>query len=430
MTELAVTSASAALAFLVLYGAAVIFTLERIGDRFGATLLPGFVRRRVVWWFGSLALLVLLGLLVIPLDGPVRAIPALVVFVVSLVLLTLACYSTWRSGSDVRQMLSIAVAVAHPGQAVREILWRAVERADVLAVALALRTFDRRSPAHDELLGWLLGHRSLRDDTDWLTTEILSAELEGGLDGAAAAAVRGHLVAILDGALRRDQFELAYAVVDEAMDALRLASPFSDDHAQLVTDVGRKLWLVGAYRGTAPRQATLPAQLDYMKMIYNIRRRAVWLAVLRRGVRAEVDSFVHFLCLFAEDTEDGMNVFSLYTDVLMDGGKAGVVSLEALRDLANSMQWMRLHELAEAARHKPVPDEFPPLEAAGESWNRLFHLLVAAAQSCGATDHDIDDLASTYGVLGDNRFMRQVRRDLEARRSAGSKVGQEAAPRR
>ena len=429
MTELAVTSASAALAFLVLYGAAVIFTLERIGDRFGAALTPDFLLRRVAGWFGGLALLVLLGLLVVPLDGPAKVIPALAVFVASLALLVLACYSTWRAGSDVSRMLARARAVSHPGQAVREILWRAVERADVLAVALALRTFDRRSPAHDELLGWLLGHRSLHD-TDWLTTEILSAELEGGLDGAAAAAVRGHLVAILDGALRREQFELAYAVVDEAMDALRLASPFTDDHAQLVTDVGRTLWLVGDYRGTAPRQATLPGQLDYMKMIYNIRRRAVWLAVLRRGVQDEVDSFVHFLCLFAEDTEDGMNIFSLYTDVLMDGPQAGVVSMGALRDLANSMQWMRLHELAEAARHKPAPDEFPPLEAPGESWNRLFRLLVAAAQSCGATDKDIDGLASTYGVFGDNRFMRQVRRDLEARRSAGSKVGQEAAPRR
>jgi hypothetical protein len=429
MTELAVTSASAALAFLVLYGAAVIFTLERIGDRFGATLLPGFVRRRVVWWFGSLALLVLVGLLVIPLDGPVRAITALVVFVASLVLLTLACYSTWRWGSDVRQMLSIALAVAHPGQTVREILWRAVERADMLAVADSLRAFDRRSPARAELLGWLLGHRSLQD-SDWLASEVLDAELEGGLDEAAAEAVRDRLVPIVDGALRREQFELAYTAVDRIMDALRRASPFTDRHGQLVLDVGRTLWLVGDYMGTAPRQTSLPAQLDYLKMIYDIRRRAVWFALLKRGSRAEVDSFVSFLCLFAADTEDGMNVFSLYTDVLIDGGEAGVVSMEALRDLANSMQWMRLHEMGEASRHKPEPGELSPLEAPGEAWNGLFHLLAATAQSSGATDDDIDGLASTYGMLGDNRFMRQVRRDREARRSAGSKVGQEAAPRR
>ena len=73
----------------------------------------------------------------------------------------------------------------------------------MIAVADSLRAFDRRSPARAELLGWLLGHGSLHN-SDWLASEVLEAELDGGLDQDAATAVRDRLVAILDGALRRE----------------------------------------------------------------------------------------------------------------------------------------------------------------------------------------------------------------------------------
>jgi len=410
VTELAVTSASAALAFLVLYGAAVMFTLERIADRFGSALLPGFLRRGVVLRFVALAVLVLVGLVVIALpDSPMKIIASFSVFIVGLLLVALASYWTWRDGSDVLRMLKLAQSATDPAQAVREILWRALERADVVTVGLSLRTFERRSPARADLLTWLLGHRVLQD-RDWLTTEILAAELEGGLDEAAAEAVREPLMAILDGALRREQFDLVYRVTHETMEALRLADPFTTDHAQLVTDVGRKIWLIGDYRGTAPRKASLPEQLEYVKMIYTIRRRDIWFALLRRKYTEEVDAFVHFLCLFADDTRDNYNVYSLYTDILMDGGRAGILSVDALRDLANSMRWMRLHELAEASGEGAPDEELSPLEPPGESMNSQFLILVAAALVTGASDDDIAELASTYGIYGDRDFIRRARR--------------------
>jgi hypothetical protein len=136
MTELAVTSASADLAFLVLYGAAVIFTLERIGDRFGQGLTRGFLLRWVAPWFLFLTLLVLISLVVIVLPNDPQKIPAaLGIFVVGAIAVSTGCYRTWGAGSEVRRMLSLALSAADSTQAVREILWRAVERADVPAVA-------------------------------------------------------------------------------------------------------------------------------------------------------------------------------------------------------------------------------------------------------------------------------------------------------
>ena len=258
------------------------------------------------------------------------------------------------------------------------------------------------------LLAWLLGHRVLLD-RDWLTTEILAAELEGGLDEAAAKAVRDILLPILDSALRREQFDLVYSVTHETMEALELANPFTNSHAQLVTDIGRTIWLIGDYRGAAPRKASLPEQLEYMKMIYTIRRRDIWFALLRRRASDDIARFVHFLCLFAEDTQDGDNVYSLYTDILMDGTPARVLSMKSLRDLANSMRWMRDYEFREASDGAVAKDQFPPLEAPGKKWNGQFVMLVAAAQASGLSDEDIGDLAGTYGVLGDTDFMREVK---------------------
>ena len=409
MTELAVTSASAALAFLVLYGAAVMFTLERIADRFGPALLPGFLLRRVAGRFGGLAVLVLVAFVVIvPPDGPGRIVASFAVFIGGLLLVALASYWTWRDGSDVFRMLKLAQSATDPAQAVREILWRALERADVATVGLSLRAFERTSPERADLLTWLLGHRVLQD-RDWLTTEILAAELGGGLDEAAAEAVREPLMAILDSALRREHFELVYSVIHETMRALEEAVPFTDRHGQLMVDVGSTTWLVGDYRGAAPRKVSLPAQLEYVKGIYSSRRKDIWRAILKRHEVDGAESFVTFLCISAEEIEDSGSIYSLYTDISMDGAPAGVLTMKPLGDLANSMRHLHLHELGLASGGGSAKDEFPPLEAPGESWNRQFMILVAAALETGASDDDIAELASTYGVFGDRDFMRKVK---------------------
>jgi hypothetical protein len=382
--------------------------LERIGDRFGAMLIPGFLLRRVAIWFIGLAALVLAGLVLIPLEGQARLVPALAVFVASLLMLVIGSFASWRSGGDVGLMLAIARGTLHPEQAVREILWRAIERADVAAVGLSFRTFERTSTGRADLLVWLLGHRELHNN-DWLTTEILTAELEGGLDEDSSKAVRDPLIAILDSALRREQFDLVYSVTHETLEALRLADPFTTSHAQLMTDVGRTIWLIGDYRGTAPRRTSLPEQLAYMKMIYTMRRRDIWFALLKRRASEDIASFIHFLCLFAEDTQDGDNVYSLYTDVLMDGTPAGVLAMEALRDLANSMRWMHVGDLSKILEGGGAKDEMPPLDPLGKKWNGQFVMLVAAAKASGLSDQDIEDLISTYGVLGDKHFMREVK---------------------
>jgi uncharacterized membrane protein (Fun14 family) len=408
MTELVVTSASAAIAFLVLYGAAVIFTLERIGDRFGHGLLRGFLVGWAAPWFLCLVALVLVGLVIIALpDSPAKIAITLLDFVVGSVAVGFACYRTWRAGSDVRGMLALARNTPDRAETVREILWRAVERADVPAVGLCLRAFDKASPESAAVLGWLLGH-SVVQDRDWLTTEILNTQLEGGLDELASKGVNEPLVAILDSALRGEKFELVYRVIDGTMNALEAAVPFTDHHGQLMADIGSTTWLVGDYRGTAPRAASVPAQLDYVKGIYGARRKDIWRAILRRGEVKGVESFVTFLCLSAEDTEDRGSIFSIYTDILMDGAPAGILTLKQLRELANSMRFIRLRDRGKAFRHEPDTDGFT-LGDPGDLWNDLFLMVVDAAQKSGLADNDIAELAGTYGAYADPDFMRKVR---------------------
>jgi hypothetical protein len=110
MIELAVTSASSALAVLILYGAAVIFTLQSIGDRFSQALLPTFLLRRTAGWFVSLATLTFVGLTVIALPRTAtQIVSALTIFCTSVFLGAVACYATWVTGSRV----STALALAH-----------------------------------------------------------------------------------------------------------------------------------------------------------------------------------------------------------------------------------------------------------------------------------------------------------------------------
>jgi len=346
-----------------------------------------------------------------------------------LLVLALASYGTWRDGTDVRLMLGLAQSSADPAQAVREIVWRALGRADVPTVGLSLRTFERTSPMRADLLTWLLGHRVLQD-RDWLTTEILLAELEGGLDKAAARAVREPLIAILDSALRREQFELVYNVVNETMEAIETAVPFADDHGQLMVDVGSTIWLVGDYRGTARRKTSVPTQLEYVKGIYGSRQKDVWRAILERCEVQGAESFVSFLVRSAEETEEKLFTYSIYTDILMDGPPAGVLTMRMLQDLANSMRYIRIREEGKASRSEPDEDGFSSFGRPEEPWNHLFFTLVHAAQKAGAIDQDVRELAGTYGVLGDPDFMRKVKRALEERTADGSGGRQEVSPRR
>lgn len=408
MSELAVTSASANLAFLILYGAAVIFTLERIADRFGQGLSQRFVLRSVGHWFLLMSFLVLAGLVVVALPNDPAKIPlSLALFIIGAATVSIACYRTWAAGSDVRRMLSLALSTPGSTLAVREILWRAIERGDVRAVGLSLRAFDKASTGRVAVLAWLLGHRVL-EGRDWLTTEILAAELEHGLDEAAAECVRETLVSVLESALRREQFELVYQVINETMKGLEAAVPFTNNHGNLMDYLAWTTWLVGDYRGSARRTASVPAQLNYVQGIYSARQKDIWRAILERGDAAGVDVFISFVCRIAEETEETGSTFSLYTDILMDGVPTGIVTVKSLGDLANSMRYIRLREGGKAFRGETDEDGFT-LGDPGKMWNDLFLLLVSEARKVGITEDEIEHLASTYGALGDPDLMRNVK---------------------
>lgn len=124
----------------------------------------------------------------------------------------------------------------------------------------------------------------------------------------------------------------------------------------------------------------MPAQLDYVKAIYDARRKDIWRAILERREVEGVVSFVSFLCHTAEEIEETLSIDSIYTDILMDGAPAGVLTMKPLRELANSMRHLRIRELGRASRGEPDEVGFSSFEHPDEPWNDLFVMLVDAAQ--------------------------------------------------
>ena len=67
------------------------------------------------------------------------------------------------------------------------------------------------------------------------------------------------------------------------MFALQVATSFTQDHGQVMCDLALGSWLIGDYRGEAPRHSRIAGQLDYLKSIYEVRRKDLWRALLERS---------------------------------------------------------------------------------------------------------------------------------------------------
>ncbi len=237
-----------------------------------------------------------------------------------------ACYSTWTTASDRHWIASLVsqLPTSRQQSAAQQVVWTALSRGDVETVHFGLRIFRRGGADWALLVSWLLGHRL--EDRSWLKIEILGALVEDEMDSASAMAIYEPIQSLLSQALDQDDYETSYQVIDRSLRALTAAEPFTNEHANVMCEVGRVLWLTGDYRGEAPRTARIPAQLEWLQMIYRIRRKDIWFALLHRGDIAGVEQFVALLCITIQDTGQAASDFSLVYDIIVDGIQGQVLS--------------------------------------------------------------------------------------------------------
>ena len=382
------TVASAALALLVLYGAALIFLLQTVGDHYSPAIFGPLLRKRAISWAGTLVIIAFaaLALVAVP-QGLWTNLVSSALLLAAIGVAATACYRTWTTGLDRTNIVSLITEL--PGSrwqaTTQQVIWTALGRGDVETVQLGLRHFDRGSADWVALVTWLMGHHLVRD-RDWLKIEILTALLEGGLDQEGAEAVREPLQSLLRQVLDLEDFDAAYEVVHRTMETLREAVPFTGEHAQVMCDVARALWLIGNYQGDAMRAVRIPAQLEYIKSIYGRRRHLIWLSLLERKDAVGIDHFVFCLCITLQDTGATSSAFSLVFDIIVDGMRAGVLSQWAIFELANTVGLIR--------RGLIVPTALP---LAADTWDSIPADLAYALLAVGATDDEVHRMVTNAG---------------------------------
>ncbi len=385
------TAATAALALLVLYGAALIFLLQTVSDHYSPVIFGPLLRKSALPWAVVLVVIALAAFTVSGFPQTVWADPvAGALLLAAMVAAAMACYKTWTTGTDRRRIVGLISGLPsdHRQSTTRQVLWTALARGDVETVRLALRLFRRGTTDWEDLITWLLGHHLVRD-RDWLESEVLSALLDGGLDAEAAQAVNTPLQALLREVLDHEDFDAAYAVVDQTMTVLRKARPFTNPHGQVMCDLARTLWLIGDYRGDAPRAVRIPSQLGNMKSIYGVRRRAIWQSLVRQSDAAGSDAFVAFLCIAIQDTDAASSAFPLVFDIIADGMRAGVLSQQSIFELASMVGWHR-RRAADSTGDCGLP---------ADEWGSLVADLAYALLAVGASDDDIDHMLTNAGPL-------------------------------
>lgn len=398
---MATTAAASTLALLVLYGAALIFLLQTISDRYTPTIFGQLLRRNALGWAISLGVLALASFVLIglPVASVTREIVATSLLVAGIAVCGAACYRTWMIGTD-RDQVFRAVRHLRPDRrpsVVQEIAWSAIGRSDLETLRLAAQTFPYGSSSQVDLIMWILGHHPL-ENREWLVSELLRALFQAELDSAVAASIDDPVVTLLNETLGRDDYKNAYDITDRTMRAIRSAPEFGRDHGQLMLDVGRSIWRVGDSTGDVARVASIPGRLEFLKTIYYVRRRDIYNELLNRGDAAAMTIYVAFLCLMVDDNNEDDDAYSHLYDIAVDAHQAKVLSPEAIQDLGNLAGHIRRRVLSDSE------DKAKDAWWDAEAWDGLIVKLVVAQIELGVSDGDIRHMLANYGYF--SRGMR------------------------
>jgi hypothetical protein len=405
MNEMVSIAAASTLALLVLYGTGLVFLLQSISDRYSATILAPLLRRASLHWVAAQVVIALVAfsLIGIPVGQPLKALLAVLLLCLGLLVAVIGSYRTWLIVADRDQIAKSVLKLRQERRlgAVREVIWNAISRSDLEMVERSLRIYDRESDAQISLLSWVLGHRPLANRA-WLALALCSVMVDTELNETQATAIRDPFTALLQQILGVDEMPVVYEVVHGTMRALREATHFRNPHGQLMLDTARAIWRVGDHMGDAARTSRIPEQLDYIKMIYAIRRRDIFARLLQTKDREGLTSFVAFLGLSLEDTrEDLQGVFSLLWDITADGHEAGILAPEAIQDMANAIgrsRWIGGRDSEAATDWDKSWDE---------SWDHLALQLARALIDLAADDGEIQRM------LGEDAATRSLRRKRE-----------------
>jgi hypothetical protein len=314
--------------------------------------------------------------------------------VAAIVVAATACYRTWTVGIDRERVVRLISKLADGRRlaAAEQFIWTALVRGDVETVQCGLRLFPLGTDDWAGLMSWLMGNRGFQDRT-WLKMEILSSVLHDGLDQKGARAVHELLKDLLSDSLDQDDIGVAEEIVVKVMSALRRAAPFTQDHGQVMCDLARAIWLIGDYRGEAPRNAHVAGQLDYLKSIYEVRRKDLWRTLLERNDIEGIDHFVAFLCITVQDTGAVDAAFSLVFDIIADGVPRGVLTSESVFELANMVGFVRRGAIT------VVDDQ----TLSTDMWDGIIADLAYALVAIATPDDDIQRMLTNAGhALLDN----------------------------
>lgn len=340
---MATTAASAALALLVLYGAALIFLLQTVSDHYSPAIIGLLLRATALRWAGILAVIALAAFALIAAPSSwERDLASGGLLVAAIAVAAVACYRSWTAGID-RQRVVRLISQLSEGRrlaAAQQFIWIALLRGDVETVQCGLRLFPLGTEDWAGLMSWLMGNRGFQDRA-WLKMEILGSVVNAGLDKKGATAVHGLLKDLLGDSLDQDDFGVAEEIVQKVMFAVGRATPFTQDHGQVMCDIARGIWLIGDYRGEAPRHARIGGQLDSLKSIYEVRRKDLWRALLERQDVKGIDHSVAFLCVTVQDAGAVDAAFSLVFDIIADGVPRGVLTSSSIFELANMVGFVR-----------------------------------------------------------------------------------------
>jgi hypothetical protein len=151
-----------------------------------------------------------------------------------------------------------------------------------------------------------------------------------------------HLIALifglLDDALNAEAFGRAEQIIRQVgKNALAHASPWTQAHAHLLSELGYPLWNIGEPSASVPRTARFPAQLADVQAVYSGCLRDVWFHLQKLADPTAVEAYAGILGRRAGEVSlEGLQNILLprIYDVLEDGFTKRLLTIDAIEQLA------------------------------------------------------------------------------------------------
>lgn len=336
-----------AVAMLTVYATALFLALQQVADRFSPRFIPiVFRQRRVLVSLGVLLiLLILAGTSAFLTTSTPITIATFVVLVITVVGALVASFQTLALVADGTRIVDWVDQTRDRDATLQDVLWKAIDRADHRVVVKALQVGLASDETEENLLTWLSRHRDLLS-TGWLAHEGLTVLLAVTDTKPSSTASRFDVICtLLREALAAESFPLARDVTDETMDMLAEARPWTQNHAQLMYDLGFTIWNIGEHGVfSEPRTTKQASQLADTKDVYLAGTTWIRRHLLDIGDAQAVNAYGAELCTFGSDIQDKEareSVLARAFDLMADGFKLHLLTRRGVEVMMSHLGPMR-----------------------------------------------------------------------------------------